>query len=81
MAGIGAGASGPASWTGGGCCLVRAAAAITRSFRADGGGTAVAVASRAAASRRPAISCMHSSHSARCRSNLARSGAEIASIA
>ena len=58
-----------------------AAAAITRSFRPGGGGTAVAVASRAVASRRPAISCAHSSHPARWRSNLARSGSEIASIA
>ena len=41
----------------------------------------MAVASRAVASRRLAISCAHSSHPARCRSNLARSGAEIASMA
>ena len=76
----GASASAPA-WLTGGCCLVRAAAAITRSFRPDGGGTAVAVASRAVASRRPAISRAHSWHPARWRSNLARSGSEIASIA
>ena len=65
----------------GGRCLVAAAAAITRALSAGGGLTAAAVASRAVASRRLAISRAQSSHRARWRSNLARSGAEIASIA
>ena len=65
----------------GGRCLVAAAAAITLALSAGGGATAAAVASRAVASRRLAISRVHSSHRARWRSKLARSGAEIASIA
>ena len=65
----------------GGRCLVAAAAAITRALSAGGGLTAAAAASRAVASRRLAISRAHSSHRARWRSKLARSGGEIASIA
>ena len=53
----------------GGCCLVAAAAAMTRSFRPAGIGSAAAAASRAVASRRLATSCAHSAHPARCRSN------------
>ena len=65
----------------GGRCLVAAAAAITRALSAGGGLTAAAVASRAVASRRLAISRAQSSHRVRWRSNLTRFGAEIASIA